>query len=50
MWGELHTEWTAAFPQGRAVLTDKSYHYPQHDEPKMVVDEIVKLIGRTHKE
>lgn len=50
MWGELHTEWTAAFPQGRAVLTDKSYHYPQYDEPKMVVDEIVKLIGRTHKE
>lgn len=46
MWGQLHTDWANAFPQGKAVLTDKSYHYPQNDEPEMIVNEIVELLSR----
>lgn len=46
MWGELHTDWASAFPQGKAVLTDKSYHFPQRDEPEMVVSEIRALLTR----
>ncbi|WP_444886991.1 alpha/beta fold hydrolase [Microbulbifer sp. JMSA008] len=42
-WGELHSNWAHAFPQGRVVLTEKSYHYPQNDEPEMVVKEILAL-------
>lgn len=46
MWGQLHKEWAEAFPQGKAVLTDKSYHFPQNDEPEMVVEEILLLLDR----
>lgn len=46
MWGELHSDWVKKFPQGKAVLTEKSYHYPQNDEPKMVVAEIFELLSR----
>jgi pimeloyl-ACP methyl ester carboxylesterase len=46
MWGELHSEWANAFPQGKAVLTVKSYHYPQNDEPNMVVKEVFDLLVR----
>ena len=47
MWGDLHSKWANAFPQGEIVITNKSYHYPQNDEPKMVVTQIVKLLERT---
>ena len=47
MWGVLHSKWANAFPQGEIVITNKSYHYPQNDEPKMVVTQIVKLLERT---
>ena len=46
MWGELHSEWANSFPQGKAVLTNKSYHFPQNDEPTMVVKEVFELLGR----
>lgn len=46
MWGQLHKEWAESFPQGKAVLTDKSYHFPQNDEPEMVTTEIMKLVER----
>lgn len=46
-WGQLHQEWAESFPQGKAVLTDKSYHFPQQDEPDMVIKEIIALINRT---
>lgn len=46
MWGELHSEWANAFPQGKAVLTNKSYHFPQKDEPDMVIQEVIDLLGR----
>lgn len=49
MWGKLHSDWANTFPQGRAVLTDKSYHFPQHDEPKMVVREVLALVDRARK-
>lgn len=46
MWGKLHSDWVKAFPQGKAVLTNKSYHYPQNDEPEVVVKEIAELLSR----
>lgn len=46
MWGELHSAWAESFPQGKAVLTDKSYHYPQNDEPDRVVQEVIELLKR----
>ncbi len=46
MWGKLHSDWANTFPQGKAVLTNKSYHYPQNDEPEMVVAEILELLSR----
>ena len=46
MWGKLHSDWATAFPRGKVVLTNKSYHYPQNDEPDMVVAEIVELLSR----
>lgn len=48
LWGKLHHDWASAFPQGKAVLTDKSYHYPQSDEPDMVVAEFNELLERTN--
>ncbi|RUO51043.1 alpha/beta hydrolase [Pseudidiomarina aquimaris] len=44
MWGQLHKDWAEAFPQGRAVLTDNSYHFPQRDEPELVVAEVHRLV------
>ncbi|BBN82209.1 hypothetical protein PA25_21940 [Pseudoalteromonas sp. A25] len=46
MWGKLNSNWATAFPQGKVVLTNKSYHFPQNDEPDMVVAEIVELLSR----
>ncbi|MDB2387194.1 alpha/beta hydrolase [Shewanella sp.] len=46
MWGNLHSDWANSFPQGKVVLTENSYHYPQHDEPTMVVAEIMELLSR----
>lgn len=44
MWGELWQNWTATFPQGKAVLTDKSGHFVQVDEPDLVIDELLALM------
>ncbi|MFT2089952.1 alpha/beta fold hydrolase [Paraglaciecola sp. 2405UD69-4] len=46
LWGKLHTDWVNAFPQGKIVLTEQSYHYPQNEEPEMVVSEILELLSR----
>ncbi|MDO6489646.1 alpha/beta hydrolase [Colwellia sp. 6_MG-2023] len=46
MWGQWHSDWVNTFPQGKIVLTNKSYHYPQNDEPEMVVKEITELLSR----
>ena len=45
-WGELHRDWARTFPQGKAVLTEKSYHYPQFDEPQLVIEEVRQLLNK----
>jgi len=47
MWGELWVDWTNSFPRGKAVLTHKSGHYIQFDEPELVINELDALIKRT---
>lgn len=49
MWGELWEGWASAFPQGKAVLTEKSGHYVQFDEPELVVDELLTLMRKVDK-
>lgn len=44
LWGEHWHGWATAFPQGRAVLTDKSGHYVQFDEPDLLLAELSRLI------
>lgn len=49
MWGEMWQQWATAFPQGRAVLTKKSGHYVQFDEPELVLSELQLLIDKLNK-
>lgn len=49
LWGELWQNWTSAFPQGRAVLTEKSGHYVQFDEPELVASELLLLMRKLDK-
>ncbi|MGI5308580.1 alpha/beta fold hydrolase [Rheinheimera sp. WS51] len=49
MWGELWQSWTGAFPQGKTVLTAKSGHFIQVDEPELVVNELLALIQKLEK-
>lgn len=46
-WGKLHQEWANSFPQGKSVLTDKSYHLIPQEEPELVLNEINALLLRT---
>lgn len=46
MWGNLHSNWVNSFPKGKIILTDKSYHYPQFDEPHLVIREIKEIVDR----
>ena len=50
LWGELWQNWATAFPQGRAVLTDKSGHFIQFDEPDLVLIELNRLIELLDKQ
>lgn len=43
-WGQLHRQWAEAFPRGRFVATDKSYHFVQFDEPELVIGEVRELV------
>lgn len=47
MWGEMWQQWATAFPQGRAILTNKSGHYVQFDEPELVLNELKLLIEKS---
>lgn len=47
MWGEMWQQWATAFPQGRAILTKKSGHYVQFDEPELVLNELKLLIEKS---
>ena len=49
LWGEHWHNWAADFPQGRAVLTDKSGHFVQFDEPNLVLTELQRLITKLNK-
>lgn len=49
MWGELWQEWANAFPQGKSVLTEKSGHYVQFDEPELVLNELLVLMQKLDK-
>lgn len=44
--GELWQKWALDFPQGRAVLTDKSGHFVQFDEPELVATELGLLLEK----
>jgi len=47
MWGEMWQQWATNFPQGRTVLTKKSGHYVQFDEPDLVLSELQLLIEKS---
>ncbi|MDN7137584.1 alpha/beta hydrolase [Pseudidiomarina sp. 1ASP75-14] len=49
MWGELWQNWTTAFPQGKSVLTEKSGHFVQLDEPELVISELLSLMQKLEK-
>lgn len=49
MWGELWHEWANAFPQGKSVLTEKSGHFIQFDEPELVLNELLLLMQKLDK-
>jgi pimeloyl-ACP methyl ester carboxylesterase len=49
MWGELWQGWASAFPQGKSVLTGKSGHFVQFDEPELVLNELLVLIQKLDK-
>jgi hypothetical protein len=42
--GEAHKYWASTFPQGKAVLTEKSNHFIQKEEPELVLKELAELI------
>ncbi|NNG43153.1 alpha/beta hydrolase [Pseudoalteromonas sp. NEC-BIFX-2020_002] len=44
MWGEIWQNWAAEFPQGRSVLTEKSGHFIQNDEPMLVLRELKRVM------
>lgn len=46
MWGELWQNWANAFPQGKSILTEKSGHFVQFDEPELVVSELLVLMQK----
>jgi len=43
--GEWHVNWAESFPQGKAVLTSKSYHHIHRDEPELVLKEVKLLLS-----
>jgi len=45
--GEQHKAWAESFPQGKAILTENSYHYIQNEEPDLVINELKKLLARS---
>jgi len=49
MWGDLWQAWASAFPQGKAVLTEKSGHFIQSDEPELVITEFLALLKKLDK-
>lgn len=50
MWGNLWQEWAYDFPQGKSILTEKSGHFIQFDEPDLVVNELLSLIEKLEQQ
>lgn len=50
MWGNLWQEWAYDFPQGKSILTEKSGHFIQFDEPELVVNELLSLIQKLEQQ
>ena len=48
MWGKHWSDWAYKFPQGRAVLTDKSHHLIPQEEPELVLKEVNALAERVY--
>lgn len=46
LWGQYQSEWVAQFPQGKAIVTEKSSHFVQDDEPELVVSELIQLVSK----
>lgn len=45
LWGQYQSEWVQKFPQGKAVLTTRSSHFVQKDEPELVLKELNHLLS-----
>lgn len=45
LWLNLHNEWSRHLPNARHIITDKSGHYIQIEEPKLVIEAIQQIIG-----
>jgi pimeloyl-ACP methyl ester carboxylesterase len=45
LWLSLHNEWLRTIPNAKHVITDKSGHYIQVDEPELVTDAIRQIIS-----
>lgn len=50
MWGNLWKKWANNFPQGKSILTEKSGHFIQFDEPELVVNELLSLIQKLEQQ
>jgi len=44
--GKAHKVWAETFPRGKAVLTEKSNHFIQKEEPELVLKELAELMGK----
>jgi pimeloyl-ACP methyl ester carboxylesterase len=44
LWLSLHNEWLKTIPNARHIVTNKSGHYIQVDEPELVTDAIRQII------
>src|SRR5262249_10469199 len=45
LWLSLHNEWLKQLPNARHIITDKSGHYIQIDEPELVIDAIRQVVA-----
>ena len=45
LWLSLHNEWLRTIPNARHIITNKSGHYIQIDEPELVTDAIRQIIS-----
>ncbi|WP_159064970.1 alpha/beta fold hydrolase [Thaumasiovibrio subtropicus] len=49
LWGQFQQDWVESFPRGKAVLTQKSGHFIQDDEPQLVINELIELLAAIKK-